>query len=134
MPVTDKNVKQVSQSEEKTFFTLEGPWNVSFDTVWGGPDHIVFNELADWSERPEEGIRYYSGQAVYTKSFDLPENQSINTELDYFLDLGVLKNLGRVKVNGHDLGILWTAPWQVNITGLLKEKEISWRLRLSICG
>ncbi len=122
MPVTDKNVKQVSQSEEKTFFTLEGPWNVSFDTVWGGPDHIVFNELADWSERPEEGIRYYSGQAVYTKSFDLPENQSINTELDYFLDLGVLKNLGRVKVNGHDLGILWTAPWQVNITGLLKEK------------
>ena len=89
---------------------------------WGGPAHIIFNDLTDWSKRPEEGIRYYSGSAVYTKSFDLPDNDSIKKEAKYYLDLGILKNLGRIKLNGHDLGILWTSPWQVNITGLLKEK------------
>ena len=97
-------------------------WNVSFDTVWGGPAKVVFDNLTDWSKRPENGIRYYSGTAVYTKSFDLPDDKSIKQEAQYYLDLGILKNLGRIKLNGHDLGILWTAPWQVNITGLLKEK------------
>ena len=83
---------------------------------------VVFDSLADWSERPENGIRYYSGTAVYTKSFDLPDEKSMKAEAQYYLDLGILKNLGRIKLNGHDLGILWTAPWQVKITGLLKEK------------
>jgi hypothetical protein len=119
---TDKSLKPDIFSEKQPFYTLGGPWNVSFDTVWGGPANIVFANLADWSGRAEEGIRYYSGSAVYTKSFDLPEDRSLNQEAQYYLDLGILKNLGRIKLNGHDLGILWTAPWQVNITGLLKEK------------
>ena len=54
-------------TETKTINTLEGPWNVSFDTLWGGPRQIIFNELTDWSKRPEDGIRYYSGTAVYTQ-------------------------------------------------------------------
>ena len=83
---------------------------------------VVFDNLTDWSKRPENGIRYYSGTAVYTKSFDLPDEKSSKPEAQYYLDLGILKNLGRIKLNGHDLGVLWTAPWQVNITGLLKEK------------
>jgi len=108
--------------EKKTIYKLDGPWNVSFDTTWGGPQNIVFNELSDWSSRPENGIRYYSGTALYTRSFDLPDNVTINENATYFLDLGKLKNLGRIKLNGHDLGILWTAPWQVNISGILTEK------------
>jgi hypothetical protein len=109
-------------SEKQTLFTLHGPWDVTFDTVWGGPAHIIFKELSDWSKRPEEGIRYYSGSAVYTKSFDLPDNGVVRKEVKYYLDLGILKNLGQIKFNGHDLGILWTSPWQVDITGLLKVK------------
>jgi hypothetical protein len=110
------------KSDQMTLFTLEGPWKVSFDTTWGGPAHAVFNDLTDWTLRPEEGIRYYSGEAIYTKTFDMPANEPINGDVQYYLDLGVLKNLARVKLNGQDLGILWTAPWQVNISGLLKEK------------
>jgi alpha-L-rhamnosidase len=109
--------------EKQTLYTLEGPWDVSFDTAWGGPEHIVFNGLTDWSKRTEKGIRYFSGSAVYVKSFDLPDSAAIRGEAQYYLDLGILKNLGRIKLNGQDLGILWTAPWQINITGLLKEKE-----------
>jgi hypothetical protein len=120
--VMDKSTIPEVFSEKQTRYTLDGPWNVTFDTLWGGPGHIIFDELTDWSKREEEGIRYYSGNAVYTKSFDLPDSVSIEKEAKYYLDLGILKNLGRVKLNDRDLGILWTTPWQVNITGLLKEK------------
>jgi hypothetical protein len=119
---TNNSTHPENFSEKQTVCTLEGPWNVSFDTAWGGPAHIVFNDLADWSKRAEEGIRYYSGSAVYSKSFDIPDGLAIKPADKLYLDLGVLKNLGRIKLNGHDLGILWTSPWQADITGILKEK------------
>jgi hypothetical protein len=108
--------------EKQTIYTLAGSWNLAFDTIWGGPDHIVFDSLFDWSKRPEDGVRYYSGIAVYSKSFDLPDNQELSENYQYFLDCGILKNLGRIKLNGRDLGIIWTAPWQVDITDVLKRK------------
>ena len=60
---------------ETVIASLEGPWQVSFDVNWGGPESVIFENLEDWTKRPEEGIRYYSGTAVYQKSFDLLEEQ-----------------------------------------------------------
>ncbi len=117
-----ENAKPGIFAAKQTIYTLEGQWDIAFDTTWGGPGHIVFNYLTDWSKREEDGIKYYSGSAVYTKTFDLPESFSIRQDAQYYLDLGILRNLGRVKLNGRDLGILWTAPWQLNITDLLRQK------------
>ncbi|HNW56876.1 MAG TPA: glycosyl hydrolase, partial [Bacteroidales bacterium] len=109
--------------EKQYLFTLKGPWDVTFDTIWGGPAHVVFDTLTDWSKMSEDGIKYYSGIAVYKKSFDMPEHPETSEGSRYFLDLGTLKNMGRIKLNGKDLGILWTSPWQVEITDFLKEKD-----------
>jgi hypothetical protein len=109
-------------SEKQTLCTLDGSWNLTFDTKWGGPGKVVFDSLSDWSKRPEEGIRYFSGIAFYNKFFDLPDNIKLSENSVYFLDLGRLKNMGRIKLNGRDLGIRWTAPWQVDITEILKRK------------
>jgi hypothetical protein len=95
---------------------------VSFDPTWGGPENIQFDSLYDWTKRPDDGIRYYSGIAVYRKSFDLPDNEVRSKKSEYYLELGTVKNLAHVKLNGKDLGIIWTAPWQVNITDALKSK------------
>jgi hypothetical protein len=108
---------------EQTLVTLDGSWNVEFDTTWGGPKHVVFDSLTDWSKRPEDGIRYYSGIAVYTKSFDLPDNYEKDKNSRYFMDLGKLKNLGRIKLNGIDLGVIWTSPWQVDISDVIKKSD-----------
>lgn len=98
--------------------TIEGAWDVHFDKQWGGPEKVVFNELEDWVTRPEEGIKYYSGTARYTKLFDLDAPPSGKL----FLDLGVVKNIARVKLNGKDLGIVWTHPWHVEISSVVKAK------------
>ncbi|MDP4285778.1 MAG: glycosyl hydrolase [Bacteroidota bacterium] len=103
--------------------TLDGPWTVAFDPKWGGPAEVKFDTLADWTSRPENGIKYYSGIAVYRKSFDLPAAGDTNNHKRLYLDLGNVKNMARVVINGHDLGVVWTAPWKVDITGIVKQKD-----------
>jgi hypothetical protein len=119
----DKNPVLLSKiSEQKVLMNLEGPWNVSFDTAWGGPEKTVFEDLTDWSDNSVDGIRFYSGSAKYYKSFSLPENIETGNSR-YFLDLGIVKNIARIKVNGVDKGVVWTAPWQTDITELLKKED-----------
>ena len=102
-----------------TIATLDGPWTVSFDPHWGGPKEIVFDRLADWTQNPNNDIKYYSGLAKYTKTFDLPKQPTGRS----YLDLGEVANIARVTLNGKDLGVVWTAPWRVDITGLIKQKH-----------
>jgi hypothetical protein len=120
----DKNKQAVSDifSEKQILMTLEGGWKIKFDTTWGGPEMTETDSLYDWSKSSVAGIRYYSGIAVYTKSFDMPDDAGIQEKTQLFMDFGKLKNMGRIKLNGKDLGIVWTAPWQVNITDALKRK------------
>lgn len=103
--------------------TLEGSWNVAFDPKWGGPANIHFDQLIDWTARPEEGIKYYSGIAVYRKTFDLPIDKTTIKNKRLYLDLGEVKNMARVRLNGHDLGVVWTVPWQVDLTEIVKQEE-----------
>ncbi len=99
---------------------LTGAWTVRFDPAWGGPASIEFATLEDWTKRPEEGIRYYSGTATYVKRFDLED--APKTEGRRFLDLGVVKNIAEVRLNGGKLGVVWTAPWRVDITDVMQAK------------
>lgn len=98
---------------------LAGPWTVAFDPAWGGPEKIAFEKLDDWTQRPEDGIKYYSGSAKYTKSFDLPRAAD-KDKTRRFLDLGTVNYLARVRLNGKDLAVVWTAPWRVEITDTVK--------------
>ncbi len=99
-----------------TLATVAGPWEVSFEPALGGPAAPVrFDALDDWSRRPEPGIKYYSGLATYRNTFDLP---TATTPL--FLDLGGVEVMARVKVNGQDCGVAWTAPWRVDISRAAK--------------
>ncbi len=78
----------------------------------------TFPTLTDWSQNASEGIKYYSGKAVYRASFDVAAPKAPGT---YSLSLGSVKNLASVRINGRDLGSVWCAPWSVNIpAGLLK--------------
>jgi hypothetical protein len=82
--------------------TLAGPWEVSFDPKWGGPERIVFDRLEDWSQRAEDGIKYYSGTAVYWKTFDLILPAPAESAR-LWLDLGTVRNIASVRLNGSGL-------------------------------
>jgi hypothetical protein len=103
---------------------LAGPWQVSFDPRWGGPANATFEKLEDWTKRPEQGIRYYSGTAVYHKVFDLPPAAAAGTESKrLFLDLGTVKELAEVRLNGQSRGVVWCPPWRVDVTGAVRERD-----------
>ncbi|MBS1602700.1 MAG: glycosyl transferase family 2, partial [Bacteroidetes bacterium] len=101
--------------ERRVVQELTGEWDVAFDTKWGGPAKVKFDRLTDWATSEDQRIKYYSGKAVYRKQFD------ISTSGPVWLGLGVVKNIARVFLNGKDLGIVWTAPWEVELTAALKK-------------
>lgn len=102
--------------EQQIMLELTGKWNVAFDTRCGGPPLVTFDRLQDWSQHDDPQIRYYSGKAAYTQTFDY----KAAVAPPVYLDLGVVKNIARVTLNGQDMGIVWTAPWQIDISPVLK--------------
>jgi hypothetical protein len=101
----------------KIISELKGAWMVQFDPKWGPEKPVRFDTLTDWTKRPEDNIKYFSGTAVYHKSFrmgKIPAGRRI------YLDLSSLKCMGKVKVNGIDLGDAWTPPYRVDITRAVK--------------
>lgn len=106
--------------EYVTIQTVTGPWELSFDPQFGGPEKINFDQLQDWTTRDESGIKYYSGIATYRKQFDLM--QPINDKRVY-LDLGRIKNMASVTVNGKELGTVWCAPWRIDVTDAIQPKK-----------
>jgi hypothetical protein len=119
----EKNKDTENFTGKQVLVTLDGPWDVTFDTIWGGPGRIKFEQLDDWSRRPEEGIRFYSGIAKYSKKFNLPEAALSANKSDIYLDLGRVSNMASVRINGKDAGIVWTAPRKVKVTGLIRNRN-----------
>jgi hypothetical protein len=95
---------------------ISGSWEVAFDPKWGGPEKITFEALQDWTKRPEEGIKYYSGIATYRKTIQVSEVP----KGALFLDLGTVHDMARVKLNGTEVGVVWCAPWRVDLGEALK--------------
>ena len=79
----------------------------------GGPGQVEFPSLVSWPDRSEPGIRYYSGTAVYRKTVPAPERKA-GERIE--LDLGEVRELAQVKVNGKALPVLWKKPYRVDIT------------------
>lgn len=97
---------------------LTGPWNVTFDPSRRGPDlPVSFDTLQDWTTCSDEQIKYYSGEANYRIQFLAPENQEMNRII---IDLGNLTAMAKVYVNDKYAGGVWTPPYRLDITELLK--------------
>jgi hypothetical protein len=132
-----QNPQSLNFPQVKNLFELVGPWEASFDTVWGGPASATFMTLEDWSKRPEIGIKYYSGTATYHKVFDLPPADAPmrpgtkRNRTRMWLDVGEVHNLASVRLNGHDLGVLWCAPWRVEVTGILTSRGNKLEIRVA---
>ncbi|OGV70699.1 MAG: hypothetical protein A2283_16580 [Lentisphaerae bacterium RIFOXYA12_FULL_48_11] len=106
---------------------VKGSWEVSFYARTAVESHkTVFDKLISWTDRPEEEIKYYSGVAVYSKIFEMPNSEKSafeNRHSKIYLDLGEVRDIARVRVNGHDAGTVWKQPYRLDVTKLVKQGE-----------
>jgi hypothetical protein len=98
---------------------ISGSWNLTFPPNWGAPESATFDSLKSWTDSTDEGIKYFSGTATYTKEIDIPA-ADLGSGHSLWLDLGRVKNLAEVSLNGKSLGILWKPPFRVDLTGAAK--------------
>jgi hypothetical protein len=113
---TSRTLPKVVETE---LATVEGSWNVSFQPGRGAPASITLDKLISWPDSRDAGVKYFSGAGTYT--------QTIQASPDWFkkgaklwIDLGDVKNLAEVTVNGKSLGIVWHTPYRVDATSALK--------------
>lgn len=99
---------------------LKGPWTVSFPEGWGAPAETVFDRLQSWTGFEDPGIKYFSGTAAYRKTFTIGDEMAGK---NCYIDLGEVRDLAEVFINGRTAGILWKKPFLVNITELIKAGE-----------
>lgn len=118
-----KPTKETSRSlpakKDSQLAKLDGPWNVNFESDLGAPPSITLETLSPWNDNSDPGVKYYSGTGTYTKIIDAPTDW-FTSGSQQWIDLGDVKNLAHVMVNGKDLGVTWHAPYRVNVTGALK--------------
>ncbi|MDR8390910.1 discoidin domain-containing protein [Aliifodinibius sp. S!AR15-10] len=112
--------RSIPKPTEQTLDSVEGPWEVSFQENRGASSSTTFESLTPWNEHSDEGIKYFSGTGVYTKSIEA-SSEWFTDERQIFLDLGEVKNLAEVVVNGDSQGIVWKKPFRVNITDGLSQ-------------
>jgi hypothetical protein len=105
--------------QASTLATLEGPWRVSFEAKRGAPDSAVFDKLISWPEAADPGIKYFSGVATYRKDVQIKRNW-LRPGQRIELDLGGVKELASVSINGKPIATAWHAPYRVDITDALK--------------
>jgi hypothetical protein len=110
---TDKAVTLATHAE--TIQVLDDSWMVSFQRGRGGPVQPVAMAPGSWSVNPDSAIRYFSGTATYTKDFDMPKLAAGK----YLLDLGAVREVADVSVNGKRLGTVWTPPYSLDISDVL---------------
>ena len=115
---------QVKTPKKKPIMALEGPWSLSFESGLGAPATMVFDRLMSYTESSDPSIRYYSGTVSYRKEFTL-EQKHLKKILSFELDLGSVKELAHVYVNGHDAGVVWKTPFRLEIPAEYLQKGVN---------
>ncbi len=111
--------RTMARPASTTVATVSGPWNVTFPPNFGAPAKIQLAKLESWTANPDTSVKYFSGTATYTKSVQAPQGW-FRPGAKILLDLGTVKDLAEVSLNGKALGTLWKAPYQVDASGVLK--------------
>ena len=102
----------IATKTETVLAQISTPWKVSFHDK-----NVTFEKLNSWSENENTDIKYFSGTATYENTFKVT---SINKSVKYIIDLGDVKNIAEVIINGKNVGTAWKKPFKLDISEVLK--------------
>ncbi len=111
--------RAIEKPVETMLATVDGAWDVGFQPNRGAPEKITLPALSSWHEHAEPGVKYFSGTGTYTKTLEVPADWIVSGA-KLWLDLGDVKNIAEVTVNGKPVGLVWKAPFRLDVTSALK--------------
>ncbi|MDR1861313.1 MAG: hypothetical protein LBR06_10385 [Bacteroidales bacterium] len=113
-------INDISKDVSCQHIQLASEWTLSFPEGWGAPATLVTDRLKAWKELDisAEG-KAFSGTVTYNTVFNFDTKPEPAAK--YFLDLGKVDFIADVTLNGENTGILWTPPYKLDITNVLKK-------------
>jgi hypothetical protein len=96
---------------------LEGSWKIAF--LKGGPElppAIETTTLRSWTDLGGDEAKRFAGTARYRLEFTAPQTRAD----DWLLDLGDVREVARVRLNGRDITTAWSLPFEVRVGDSLK--------------
>jgi hypothetical protein len=97
---------------------LHTGWSIQFDSTMRGPGKTIRSDtLSDWTKFENDSIRYYSGKATYFNEFTIVNSSGEQT----WIDLGDVNHTAQIFVNSKLCGIVWTAPYRVDISNAVMQ-------------
>jgi len=102
---------------------LTGSWKVNFNNhpSLGESFTTSFDQLISWTASEERKIKYFSGSAVYSKSFYV-DDLDLRNERAY-LNLGKVGDIAVVTLNGKKVCTLWKPPYLTDVTDYIVDGE-----------
>ena len=114
---------------------VAGPWHVTFPTGWyAGKDdakRVTMSALTDWTTLADPDLKYFSGIVTYETTFTAPPRPAGSRVK---LDLGKVKNLAEVTVNGRTWPALWRPPFALDVTDALRDGDAVQTLRVRVAN
>lgn len=101
---------------------LDDSWTLSFPGRGGGGQVLPLAALRSWTDFPEEEVKYFSGTATYERTLVLPADWK-GEQRRFWLELGEVKNLAAIRVNGRAVATLWKPPFRADLTEALRAGE-----------
>ena len=95
---------------------------MKFQEKRGAPAEATFETLTPWNENKDNGIKYFSGTGTYTRTVNAPA-EWFREGTQLWIDLGTVKDIAEVVVNGKSLGIVWKTPFKIDVTSALHKGD-----------
>jgi hypothetical protein len=103
--------RTVPPTHESVVSEIQGPWTLKFS------DKAAAGKLGSWTESNDPAIRYFSGTATYSTTFEAPR---VSRGDHLLLELGDVRELATVRINGTTVRTLWRPPFRVDITDAIR--------------
>lgn len=123
----DASLPQYGGLPLQTSLPLDLTWNVTFPSGMGAPESAILKS-GSLTENEEEGIKYFSGTATYSSTFTVGQ-QELSSQL--ILNLGEVKNVAEIEVNGRRVDTLWKPPYRADISSDVHAGENSLVIRVT---
>ena len=109
--ITDKPLKNAVPAQQPPLqkYEVQTAWSLTFDSANEPLEEVNLNALTPLNELENTTLQGFSGTSHYETGFTVSE--SCTTPVG--IAVGDAGNIARFTLNGHDIGTLFSPPWQV---------------------